>query len=187
MRGSLHRRLWWRRTGWLAMVGFALAVAGLVGHLYWMPAQHRRLEKQQDDYRRLVKQLTAPPAKIVSTRIDPRVLLAQRHAAFHATLATQAKAPALVKAIFAQAQKAGLTLAQAEYRMVPEKSGGYVGYQMIIPVRGPYLKIRQFIDAVLVEIPSGALEEVSFKREGVGTTVTEARLRFVIFLRNADV
>jgi hypothetical protein len=57
---------------------------------------------------------------------------------------------------------------------------------MTLPVRGAYLRLREFVDATLAQIPSAALEDVDFTRDGIGATQAEAKLRFVFFLKDAS-
>jgi len=182
MRARLQAELLLRRTGWPPLAGLALACAGFVTLLAWLPAQEMRLARMEAEYRRVVAQL-AKPVESAPVR-DSSTLQAERQAAFNATLAPRAKVPDIVKTVFVEAQKAGLSLAQAEYRMGEDKAGGYASYQMVLPVKGPYLKLREFIEGVLAEVPAAALEEISFKREGIGASAAEARLRFVFYLRD---
>ena len=58
-------------------------------------------------------------------------------------------------------------------------------YEVDLPVKGSYVQIRKFIVKVLNAMPSAALEEVSFKRESVGSGELEARIRFTIYMSAA--
>ena len=182
MRTRLQAELLVRRAGWPALLGAVLACAGLAAHLWWLPAQEQRVKRLETEYRRVITQVAA--LQVQAPVRDASTLQAERYAAFNATLAPHAKAPELIKTVFAQAQKAGLSLAQAEYRLAENKQGGYLAYQMTLPVKGPYLKLREFIEGVLVEVPTAALEEVSFKRDGIGAASAEARLRLVFYLKD---
>jgi hypothetical protein len=179
----LQVQLWMARAGWPAIAGVLLLLAGLVVHLWWLPKQSSGVALMERDYRRAIAELRTPAA--AQPPEDANTTMAARYAAFNTVLAPRAAAPDLVKTVFAEAGKAGLTLAQAEYRMGADKSGGYAAYQMILPVRGPYLKLREFVDGVLTAAPSAALEEVSFKRDGIGNSAVDARLRLVFYLKDA--
>jgi len=182
----LSIELWLARTGWPALAGGLLLLAGLAAHLWWLPLQETRIARMETEYRRLIAALRQPPAADsgAAADLDAGALLAQRQAAFSAVLAPPAAAPDLIRTVFGEAQKAGLTLAQAEYRRVEDRAGGYAAYQMNVPVQGPYLKLREFIDGVLGALPACALEEVSFKREAIGSPSAEARLRLVFYLKS---
>lgn len=172
--------LWLARTGWSPLAGLLLVCAGLALHAWWLPGEQKNLRRLEAEYRGVVA-ANVMPARPQS---DPGTLLAERYAAFNRTLAPRADTTELLKTVFSEAGRAGLTLSQAEYRMGEGRAGAYVTYQMILPVRGPYLKLREFVDGVLAAIPAAALEEISFKRDGIGTATAEARLRLVFYLKD---
>ncbi|MDB5804532.1 MAG: hypothetical protein JWN73_1854 [Betaproteobacteria bacterium] len=171
-----------RRTGWPMPAGLVLLGLGLAINFWWLPAQQVRVAHVQSESRRLLAQAANPKLPVQPPTLN--ALLAARLAAFDKTLSTSAQTPDLIKTVFAEAQKAGLTLSQAEYHLLEDKKGGFATYQMVLPVQGPYIKLREFIDGVLAEAPAAALEEVAFKRNGIGTAATEARLRLVFYVRS---
>jgi len=179
----LNLQLLFVRAGWPALAGLLLLGIGAAMHTWWLPKQQERLVRMETEYRRLIAEFVKPV--VVQPRQTQSALLAERHAAFNATLAPKSALPDLIKSVFSEAGKAGLTLAQAEYRTAEDKAGGYTSYQMVLPVRGPYLKLREFVAGVLAANPAAALEEVSFRRDGIGNPTTEARLRFVFYIKDA--
>ena len=179
----LRAELALHRAGWPALAGLALLIAGLLAHLWWLPQQQGRIARMEAEYRRLAADFNRPAS--AQPAQDAATLLARRQSAFEATLAPRSSVPDLIKTVFGEAGKAGLTLSQAEYRLGEDKAGGYSSYQMILPVHGPYPKLRGFAESVLAAIPAAALEEVSFKREAIGNPATEARLRLVFYLKDA--
>ena len=161
---------------WLAC---ALAAAGVA--LYFLSARplDARIVARQDELARVERQ-----ARITTTNDRPRKsLLEERLDAFAGALCEKERLNAFVSTVFEQATRQGLALAQAEYKLDYDKAGGFSAYQMTLPVRGPYPRLRSFVDATLAEVACAAIEDVDFKREGIGATETEARLRFVFFLR----
>ena len=80
----------------------------------------------------------------------------------------------------AEAQK--LVLEQGEYRLSPDKSGKLARYQITLPVKGTYLQIRQFVDQALIDVPVAALDDINFKREAIGGTQLEARIKFTLYV-----
>jgi hypothetical protein len=181
MSRRLQLELWLHRAGWPAPAGLALLCLGLAANFWWLPAQQSRVSQMEGEYRRLLAQAASPkkPVQVQSAGS----LLAVRLAAFDKMLSGRNQTPDLIRVVFAEAQKAGLTLSQAEYHLADDKKGGFATYQMVLPVQGPYVKLREFIDGVLAEAPAVALEEVAFKRNGIGTAATEARLRLVFYVR----
>jgi len=181
MPSRLQIELVLRDIGWPAPVGALLLCIGLVVQFWWIPIQQQRVARSVTEYRRLVVQIAG--SKKAEAPATPAALLATRLAAFEKVLPPRTKAPDLVQIVFSEAQKAGLTLAQAEYHLVEDKKGGFESYQMVLPVQGSYVKVREFIDGVLAEAPSAALEEVAFKRNGIGASTADARLRLVFYLK----
>lgn len=182
-RVRLYAELWLARAGWPALAGLLLICAGVALHAWWLPAEQKRLGRLETEYRRLIALVGTPAA--ARPRSDESSLLAERYAAFNAILAPRGQTADLLRTVFGAAAKAGLTLSQAEYRLGEGRTGAYLTYQMILPVTGAYPKLREFVDAVLVAIPAAALQEVSFKRDGIGSAVAEARLRVVFYLKDS--
>ena len=181
MPSRLQIELFLRSVGWPAPVGGLLLCIGLGVHFWWIPLQQQQVTRSVTEYRRLIVQMAS--AKKVEVPATPAALLATRLAAFEKILPPRTKAPDLVQIVFSEAQKSGLTLSQAEYHLAEDKKGGFGSYQMVLPVQGPYVKVREFIDGVLAEAPSAALEEVAFKRNGIGAAAADARLRLVFYIK----
>jgi hypothetical protein len=55
-------------------------------------------------------------------------------------------------------------------------------YQVILPVKGDYTNVREFVNDVLGAVPSAALEELALKRESIEVPELESRVRFTLFL-----
>ena len=84
--------------------------------------------------------------------------------------------------LYAAAAAQQLLLEQGEYRITPSKNGKLARYQITLPVKGNYLQIRQFVAQALNDVPIAALDEISFKREAIGATEVEARIKLTLFL-----
>lgn len=83
--------------------------------------------------------------------------------------------------LYAAARAQKLVLEQGEYRLNPDKTGKLVRYQVTLPVKGSYLQIRQFVDQALIDVPVAALDDINFKREAIGATQLEARIKFTLY------
>lgn len=181
MSARLQAELLLRRAGWPAPVGALLLGLGLGANHWWLPLQQQRVAAMQVETVRLMKQAADPVRAAPPPTAD--ALLAIRLTAFDNALAARGATPELIKSVFAEAGKVGLTLAQAEYHLVEDKKGGFATYQMVLPVQGPYVKLREFIDGVLASNPAVAMQEIAFKRSNVGSAATEAHLRLVFYMR----
>ena len=162
-------------SGMAGVILVVLAIAVYLGAI--LPQQARSVQLTQDvadaQARRKMAQLN--PA------VDTRSTEARLHV-FYEFFPTRQKAPMLLKTIYSAATAESITLAQGEYKYSAGMAGGMVMYQVDLPVKGSYVQIRKFIVKVMNSLPSAALDEVSFKREVVGSGQLEAMVRFKIYL-----
>jgi Tfp pilus assembly protein PilO len=85
--------------------------------------------------------------------------------------------------------KHGLRLNRGDYKFTQIKQGQIAGnqyasrYEIVLPVTGQYVQIRQFIANVLQSQPALALSSVKIQRDNTLATNVEARLVFVLFLQ----
>lgn len=77
-----------------------------------------------------------------------------------------------------------LEVLQGNYRL---SSGAdrLARYEISLPLRGTYPQIRAFVAEVLNDVPSAALEQISFEKQKIGDPAVEAQLRLVLFLDTA--
>jgi len=80
------------------------------------------------------------------------------------------------------ARRAGLELAQGEYRL-EKRATGLWAYRVSLPVRGSYSQMRGFVDAVLKEMPIASIEALRFERKKAADAELEAQLRLTLHLR----
>ncbi|CAB1369756.1 hypothetical protein [Denitratisoma oestradiolicum] len=109
-----------------------------------------------------------------------------RYDAFKDRLRPKGDVPALLRIIFAEARQHRLQLNQMDYRPEHHTHGEYLSYHMTAPVKGAYGDIRAFVHALLLQAPALALNGISFRRDDARSPMTEARLQFVVYLRESD-
>ena len=103
---------------------------------------------------------------------------------FMGSLPNRSELPVIVGKVFTLAGAAQVTLDRGKYEVAPMRSGQLAQYPTTFPVKGSYPNIRQFIDSVLMTVPSAALEGMRVERKSVGEESVSADLRFAIFVRN---
>lgn len=93
------------------------------------------------------------------------------------------------------AVKQGLRLNRGDYKFTQFKQGSVTGnqkvtdnqsasrYEIVLPVTGQYVQIRQFIANVLQSQPALALSSLKIQRDNTLSANVEARLVFVLFLQ----
>jgi hypothetical protein len=79
---------------------------------------------------------------------------------------------------------AGLDLAQGEYRL-ERRQAGLWAYRITLPVRGTYPQLRDFLGAVLKEMPIASIEGVRFERKRAADTQLEAQVKVTVHVRPA--
>lgn len=108
--------------------------------------------------------------------------LDEQLAAFYQLFPSEHDATDSVGAIAAIAQRDGLGLQQAEYKVERDKTGRLIRFQMSLPLKGDYQAIRRFLSHLRAELPMVSLEQVQFDRQKVGDPLVDAKIRLVIFL-----
>ena len=80
------------------------------------------------------------------------------------------------------ARAAGLDLAQGEYRLERRPTGLWA-YRITLPVRGTYAQCRDFIAAVLKDMPIASIDALRFERKRAAETQIEAQVRITLHAR----
>jgi hypothetical protein len=101
---------------------------------------------------------------------------------FYDALGEKRYAEQQVKTLFGLAAKAKLSLSQGEYKSAYERNARLHTYQVNLPVKGSYGDVWQFGLMALRAIPFASLDEISFKRDGIGDAQVEARVRLTLYL-----
>lgn len=96
--------------------------------------------------------------------------------------------PNLLNQIYQTAKLEQLTILKADYKWRKLKKtaaftdGNIVQYEISFPVKGSYTAIRNMLNKVLTQIPMLAIDSLELNRENVNSTLTEAKVTFVVFL-----
>ena len=84
--------------------------------------------------------------------------------------------------LHALARRSGLDLAQGEYRL-ERRTSGLWAYRVTLPARGNYGQFRDFVGAVLKNMPIASLDGLRFERKKAIETQLEGQLRLTIYAR----
>ncbi len=108
---------------------------------------------------------------------------------FYAQFPAGENLPNCLRLIDKIALKQRLILNRGDYKLTQVKplqtnQGALARYEIVLPVAGQYAQIRQFIAQVLHELPALALTDLQLKRESAQSPTVEARLMFVLLLKN---
>jgi hypothetical protein len=179
-RSLWHARRLTHAISWPGMAGIVLGILCVLLHvqvvLPWQ-GQLAEIKRQTDELRGKV---AARRTEAVAT--DPAGQLAEFYAYFPNG---DAMADTLDR-VYAAAAQENILLEQGEYRLASETAGRLMRYDIVLPVKGPYPKLRRFIARALRENPSLALESVSFGRQSVIAIGVEAQVRMTLYLGKAQ-
>ena len=171
-----------RAGGWLLPVG-VVAIGAALGLLFYViPAQQDRSARQRAETQRLVAELSRPLVAVSNETNEPGKRNVEHQAAFHRSLIAAHQVPDTLRRMLGTARQAKLVIKQGEYRLTPDKDGQFARYEMSLPLQGAYPQIRDLTAQWLLDHPALALNEISFKRDGIAQTQTDARVRLTLLV-----
>lgn len=174
---GLNLQIALRRHGWLPIVSLILVAGALILHFLLTPSLKTRTS---------IVRTTLTTLRTNTAPETANSLLQKRHTAFLARLAAHDDRMDIIKTIFAQGKENGLKFSNGEYQFNCEANGSYCILHMALPVTGPYRQVRNFARGVLEKIPSAAVEEISFRREGIKIATVDTRIKFAIYTQADD-
>lgn len=167
-----------RRSGWAVWAVLAVVLAGVVLQLGFAVPTRQKVAQLQDQVRRLTlstSQVRTP---------DPVASSAAELDKFYRFFPLQPATADLLRQIYAEAAKHGLTVDHGDYQYAAENGLALARYRMNLPVRGNYRQIKAFVVAILDAQPNLALDGIRFTREQVGAQGIEAKLQFSLWVDN---
>ncbi|QOL49552.1 hypothetical protein [Massilia litorea] len=176
----LRVRLALRATNPVTFAALLLCGAGLAALAWVLPAREA-LELERARARRAA----ALPPPVVVVPLAPESGALENLALFRSALGRQRDVEPGLKTLFALAAKSGLVLRQGEYKRGVDRNANLHTYQIDLPVKGSYAQVWRFALLALRALPYASLDDVSFKRDSIGATAIEARLRLTLYLLDA--
>lgn len=180
LRSEIQRLL--RRTGWIGVIGLALLGGSLVFYAAMvLPLQmeSRQLEASQEKLERSILEMKRGKAAAAPTS-------AMQLAAFYDFFPGFNRIDELVARIYAVAKHQHISLANGQYKLAEDASGKLYRYQITLPLDASQIQISRFLAEILAEIPALSLDDISLKRETIGTPTVNARLRLTLFLGKTE-
>lgn len=164
----------------LGITGGATAVLIIGGITFYFFAVIP-LEKSITSLQQKTEQLRA---QVQSRKAANMQLLApaEQLVSFYKIFPNASSAPDNLNKIYEAAKAHSLALEQGEYRMSRDENSKLVRYEIIFPVKGTYPQIRKFVNQVLKNIPTIALENITFQRQKVGESTIQSQIRFMLYL-----
>ena len=154
-----------------ALAALAVYVVGIAPAAQEIEAESRKLAELQSRVRQAQRGGTAGPQTT-----------AERLAAFYGFFPPLEALPEWLDKVYEAAAGQSVVLEKGEYSLTRERDGKLLRYQLVLPVRAPYPKVRAFLDSVLQEVPAAVLESVTLQRENIAAAQVDAQLRFTLVL-----
>lgn len=172
----LRGELLMRRLGWPGALTALLAAAAAVVQFGLLPAERA----QSVDLSRRLVVLKQPPTPAEDADSTNR----ERLQVFNALMPPASQYPGVLRYLFDLAAEHNLVATQAEYTAQSSDEGGYVAYDVVLPMKGPYPQIRAFIGDALLHLPTLAVQGVAFSRDDARAAEVQASLRLRLYLRS---
>lgn len=177
----MKRVLWWLRRQGLA----ALAVLGIVLGGAALLIDRTEVAELRRELRTLQRE--APRRDVRLAHLDAPATVQGTMAQleqFHAFFGRAAAPTDQLRRLEQLARARSLVLARAEYRMVEGSRAerGLARYQVVLPLRGRYPVVREFLMAALRELPTMAIEQVQLQRKAIADTDVDAEVTLSFFV-----
>lgn len=163
------------RHGWPAVAGLVLLAAAIGVQLIGVARQRSQAQELRVGLPELRQRLAQRPKQpeAESGRLD----------AFLNGLPGASGALEAIDAIHRAAAIHGVTLSNGEYRLVQEGTARWLRYQITLPARAAYPQLRAWLADVMDAVPTAALDEITLRRDAVGSDAVQARVRLTLFLK----
>lgn len=168
------RKLAWQvshsRLGWPGVAAGLLLASAVAAQFFFVQPLEARIDT-----------MTTPSGHMQVRRAaadDP----AQRLERFHRHFRQSGPVADQLARIYRIAAAHGVTLAKGEYRLVGDADSPLRRYEVTFPVTAPYPSIRAFLGEALEELPTAALEQVTFERKRIGESGVEAQVRLTLYV-----
>lgn len=140
-------------------------------------------EREADLQQRLARHQAALATEQQGPAPDGAGTPEQQLLRFHQAFPPQDALPGSLERIYALAGEQTLALEQAQYKFILEPSGRLARYEITVPASGRYPQLRRFLERTLAELPTLALRDLHFKRDGIDKDKVDAALQFVFYVR----
>lgn len=166
-------RFYARRFGWSGFAGLLLVISALIVELTAVSSMQHQAGVAEQRIEALRRQLAERPVSQAPASAAQGGLFPRREALLTA-----------IERIHAIADEQGLTHGSGEYQALPVdagQAGGLVRYRLTLPLQGGYPAWRNWLAAVMNEMPAVALSEFQLKRSSASNGVVDAQVRLTLY------
>lgn len=138
----------------------------------------------QHSNRYLQAELNKPlPTLVPTVSPDTPSELTQK---FYQLLPDERQADVIDAQILRSADSLDMVFEHAEFKSIPVDDANLVVQHIKLPLKGNYIQIRQFLNALLNAYPSLALTELTLQRDDATRDQVAAQVEFTLYLRKAQ-
>lgn len=177
----MNRLIWWlrRRAPQLALwAGLVLVAVAQAFNWFGVRPLEQRLEVLEQARNVKREGQLARVEDDLARQSSPR----SRLASFYGYFARGDTLTDLLAKLYGVSKASGVEMQRAEYRLNSRPERMLDSYQVIVPVRGSYQTIREFIVRALRELPTMSLDQMQFQRKAVGDSAVDAQISFTFHL-----
>ncbi len=177
---ALQRHLQYRlgQIGVVGALGLVMALVAMLGWFTLIRAGEKELVSSHKKLAALKLQVQNKSSLPVSSALNREEQLR----VFYNSFPTGDKVPDALKKIYRAADKQELMLETGEYAWLQTGTERLARYRVTLPVKGSFKEVLGFMDIVLHDNPTLALENAAFKRDKVDDAAIEAKLVFLVFV-----
>jgi len=165
------------RLGWLGLVGGLLIVFWGVAEFGWLPRLNGQIESSESESRSLRQQIVRINAE-GERNLDPQLKLQ----ALLAEFPTRRQLPQELARLEKTLADSGVRVDKTDFQPDSLK-GDFSATTVNMTLRLSYPQLRAVLSAVREKMPTMAMDDVQIKRDAIGATEAEVRLRFRLFMR----
>ena len=173
--------LWVQRLGVSGTVGLGLCACAVMLYMsavLTLEAEQAQILEELDASLVRVQRPGSGSVPAVAPR-TPKEQLSD----FYAIFPPAKEVPETLRKINQLAEKQRLILQAGHYHVIDDHAGRLIRYEAALPLVGPYPNVRQFLRAVLAEVPSVALAKVDVEKNMMGGAQAKTTVSFTLFLR----
>jgi Tfp pilus assembly protein PilO len=183
----ISRAIWLARhrlqqLGWPGMLALGLFTFCLAFYLSALLPARQKLHALEQDTTMLRARMQPSTKPVRETEAGgPEAQLA----AFYKAFPSNASTPDLLQKIHRAAASGQIRLDQGAYRLVADHDGRLQRYQITLPLKGSYPQIKTFLARVMQDLPTLALDSISFQRQNIADPLLDAQVRLTLYLGGA--
>lgn len=172
------RRRWLHLFGWPGVVGAGLLAMCTALYLSAIQPAQMRLNEAHQSAISIQERVKLAANGLNRNELTPAEQLAE----FYRIFPNEKSLLPWLEKVFALAETQGISLDQGEYKVMRDKVGKLVRFQITLPVRSSYPQIRKYLNNLRAEIPIIAMEHLQFERQKINDPEVEAKIKLALYL-----